>query len=596
MCIRDSGYVIPGFSNIGVVTNQIQFPINVSSPTSSNITHEGAQFGFTSNFSGSVRYVVKLANGAAPASAQDLATGTYGSGVVTSSTSGTFIGTGSQTLYISGLSASTNYKIWIAGTSSGQTTQYTDMISLAFSTIAAPSAPTFSGTPNVGSTLTASASGFWMYCNSSHAAGAADYTDCSPISGQMGMLNGITAVIPATSMSMQVVNLAGKYITVRVGSLMAATQLIGAGSSNNNNNQGPSNGGTVTANPATPTYSNGTFHSTPATWSGASSNKRGYWYICTSAQSAVRGTISNPKPSGCAPFSVTALNAQTPTWVSANPLTLGSSVEKLVTCVVSACTTATTQTAGSFLAWYEVDNGTWTMSATISYDDATSNVVTPPPSTPSTPSTPSVTLTPGQARMALKPLPANVLPLVAALPQLNKPMVDLGGKLTLTAGNFSGLVSASISGKPLDIAVGSTGGLTLTVPNGKAGTTADLLLNFTSGTVLLQDAIKYVAPLVIANVPERPVSISAGAKKLSQATLDQVIQAAFANPKNNSVSCIAYAVNKSAAAKAAALATAQKVCALATKSNPGLVAAPVTVVVNRAKARTSAVGIKVYQK
>jgi uncharacterized repeat protein (TIGR02543 family) len=203
-------------------------------------------------------------------------------------------------------------------------------------------------------------------------------------------------------------------------------------------------------------------------------------------------------------------------------------------------------------------------------------------------------LSPEQAKNAIKPLPVIVQPLVAALPLLSKPLVDAGGKVDLTAGDFTGLVSASISGKPLDLTVGATGGLTITVPNGKAGTTADLLLNFKSGTVILQDAIKYVAPVVVSAVPERSVSISAGSAKLSDASANQIRQAAFANMANTNIVCVAYAANGSAAAKAAALATAEQACALATKANPNLVAAPVTVIVNKAKAKTSAVGIKVY--
>lgn len=203
-------------------------------------------------------------------------------------------------------------------------------------------------------------------------------------------------------------------------------------------------------------------------------------------------------------------------------------------------------------------------------------------------------LTPEQAKNQIKPLPVIVQPLVAALPALSKPLVDAGGKVDLTAGDFTGLVSASISGKPLDLTVASTGGLTITVPNGKAGTTADLLLNFKSGTVILQDAIKYIAPVVVSAVPERSVSISAGSAKLSDASANQIRQAAFANMANTNIVCVAYAANGSAAAKAAALATAEQACALATKANPNLVAAPVTVIVNKAKAKTSAVGIKVY--
>ena len=203
-------------------------------------------------------------------------------------------------------------------------------------------------------------------------------------------------------------------------------------------------------------------------------------------------------------------------------------------------------------------------------------------------------LTPEQARNQIKPLPVIVQPLVAALPALNKPLVDAGGKVDLKSGDFTGLVSASISGKTIDLTVGSTGSLTITVPNGKAGTTADLLLNFKTGTVILQDAIKYVAPVVVAQVPVRPVSIKAGAKKLSETAADEIRHAAFANLKNNSIECVAYAA--SAATADAAKATAQQACDLAVKSNPDLVNTSVVVVIDKIKAATQGVGIRVYKQ
>jgi hypothetical protein len=203
-------------------------------------------------------------------------------------------------------------------------------------------------------------------------------------------------------------------------------------------------------------------------------------------------------------------------------------------------------------------------------------------------------LSPEQARNQIKPLPTIVQPLVAALPALSKPLVDAGGKVDVKSGDFTGLVSASISGKPLDLTVGSTGSLTITVPNGKAGTTADLLLNFKSGTVILQDAIKYVAPVVVSQVPVRPVAIKAGAKKLSATAADDVRHAAFANLKNNSIECVGYAA--SAATADAAKATAQQACDLAVKSNPDLVNTNVVVVIDKTKAATQGVGIRVYKQ
>jgi hypothetical protein len=178
---------------------------------------------------------------------------------------------------------------------------------------------------------------------------------------------------------------------------------------------------------------------------------------------------------------------------------------------------------------------------------------------------------------------------------LNKPMASLGGKVALSAGDFTGLVSAKIAGKSLDFILGNTGNITMTVPQGEAGKTADLVLTFNTGSIILQDAIKYVAPVVVADVPVRPVSISAGASKLSEEAADQIRHAALANLKNTDISCVAYAVADTAAAKAAAKATATKACALAKKTNSDLTVAPITVVVDKLKARTQGVGIKVYK-
>jgi hypothetical protein len=193
------------------------------------------------------------------------------------------------------------------------------------------------------------------------------------------------------------------------------------------------------------------------------------------------------------------------------------------------------------------------------------------------------------------PTPAIVAPLLSGFTALSRPMISLGGQVALTSGDFTGLTSAKIEGKSLDFILGKTGNLTFTVPTGEAGKTADLLLTFTNGTVNLQNAIKYVAPVVVANVAERSIAIAPGSKKLSEATADQVRAAAFANMTNTSVSCVAYATGNSAAAKAAAIASAKAVCALATKVNPNLTAAPITVVVDKVKARKVGVGIKVYK-
>ncbi len=204
-------------------------------------------------------------------------------------------------------------------------------------------------------------------------------------------------------------------------------------------------------------------------------------------------------------------------------------------------------------------------------------------------------LSPLQARNMLKPVPAAVQPLVPAFLALNKPMASLGGSVALSAGDFTGLVSAKIANKSIDFILGKTGQITMTVPQGEAGKTADLVLTFNTGSIILQDAIKYVAPVVVANVPVRPVAIKAGAKSISESAADDIRHAALANLKNDTIQCVAYSASNSASAKAAAQLTAVQACGVAVKANSDLKVAEVEVIVDKLKARTQGVGIKVYK-
>jgi hypothetical protein len=204
-------------------------------------------------------------------------------------------------------------------------------------------------------------------------------------------------------------------------------------------------------------------------------------------------------------------------------------------------------------------------------------------------------LTPLQARNALKPVPAAVQPLVPAFLALNKPMASLGGKVALSAGDFTGLVAAKIANKSIDFILGKTGQITMTVPQGEAGKTADLVLTFNTGSIILQDAIKYVAPVVVAAVPARPVSVSSASKSFSEEAQTEIRQAAFANVKNTAVACVGYAAANTASAREAAVALATKACAIANKANSDLAITGVEVIVDKLKARTQGVGIKVYK-
>ena len=345
-------------------------------------------------------------------------------------------------------------------------------------------------------------------------------------------------------------------------------------------------GGTVVSNPSI-AYNAGALTSTAATWNNASVNKRSYWLVCSSSHAAMNGDLNSnvSRPSDCGPISATALNGQAPTWLNTSPYTIPASVNKWVSCNVNACNTSVVSTTGAFFTWYEFDNGVWTQSATIGADGSSSS-----PSVATAP-----VLSAEQAKNAIKPLPAAVLPLVAAIPSFNKPLVAGGGKIDTTAGDFTGLVSASIGGKTVEFKAPTSGGISVTVPTGQAGTTADLVLTFKTGPIIFQDAIKYVAPVVVAAVPARPVSVSSASKSFSEEAQSEIRQAAFANVKNTAVACVGYAAANTAAARDAAVAIATKACAIANKANSDLVITGVDVVVDKLKARTQGVGIKVYK-
>lgn len=198
--------------------------------------------------------------------------------------------------------------------------------------------------------------------------------------------------------------------------------------------------------------------------------------------------------------------------------------------------------------------------------------------------------------VAAAPLPVWASNIVSSIPTLTKSLVTTGGSVALTGGDYADLKSVTIGGKAVAFKLETTGNVTIPVPAGEAGKTADIVIVFAGGTMTVQDGIKYVAPLDVAKVAERPIAIAAGAKKITEAIADQIRHAAFANMNNDSISCVAYASGNTAAAKAAAKLTAVQACGIATKANPGLKASEITVIVDKAKAKRSAVGIKVFKK
>lgn len=327
---------------------------------------------------------------------------------------------------------------------------------------------------------------------------------------------------------------------------------------------GGGGGGQTYTMTTSPSYAiaNGVATANDGVWSGGTPSR--YWLLCDTPRATEN--IGSP-PMDCAPF---------------YPASTGGSYERGTTLTIPTT------------VWQSGSGGSRTQVTFASKSLAlfVINGVGNEYLTPTTGGSSVVSSTPAEA---VAPIPAIIAPLLPAITAISRPMISLGGQVALSSGDFSGLTSAKIEGKSLDFILGKTGSLTFTVPNGQAGKTADLLLTFTTGTVNLQNAIKYVAPVVVADVPERSVAIVPGSKKLSEATADQVRAAAFANMSNTAVSCVAYATSNTAAAKAAAIASANAVCALATKANPNLTAAPITVVVDKVKARKVGVGIKVYK-
>jgi hypothetical protein len=226
--------------------------------------------------------------------------------------------------------------------------------------------------------------------------------------------------------------------------------------------------------------------------------------------------------------------------------------------------------------------GVTASSAAISVSVPTSNSTPAPSSSPSAPSSNSNA-------------PTWQAPIVNQVPNLSKALTTAGGQISLKDDSFTGLKSVTVGGKPVTITVGANGSVTIPVPAGQTGS-ADLTLTFDTGTITIIDGIKYVAPIDVAAVPVRDIAVAAGTTKVTEALVDQVRQAALSNMTNTAVQCVAYATSGSASAMAAAKTVATKVCGLAVKANPTLQVTSVSVVVNKAKARKTAVGIKVYKQ
>jgi len=213
--------------------------------------------------------------------------------------------------------------------------------------------------------------------------------------------------------------------------------------------------------------------------------------------------------------------------------------------------------------------------------------------TGATPVSPTTPTTPTPVAEESKPLPVWAAPILKEVPHLSKTLNTDGGKVALTDGDFSGLKSVTIGGKPVAFSTDAKGDVSIPVPAGKAGTSADLVVTFAGGSMVIQDGIKYVAPTDVASVPESTVAgFTKKSTKVSGALAASILYAAQVDHKATSIVCNGYAASQ--AGVALATARAQAACDYATGAYANLTKATVAVVVNKAKAKSAALGIKVY--
>ncbi len=192
-----------------------------------------------------------------------------------------------------------------------------------------------------------------------------------------------------------------------------------------------------------------------------------------------------------------------------------------------------------------------------------------------------------------KPLPTWAAPILKQVPNLSKTLTTEGGKVGLSDGDYSSLKSVTIGGKSVAFSIDAKGDVSIPVPAGKGGTSADLVVTFAGGSMVIQDGIKYVTPTDVATVPESGLAgFAKKSAKLGSALTAAILYAAQVDHKANAIQCSGYASSKADIALATARATAA--CAVATGAYDTLTKSNVVVVVNKAKAKTSPVGIKVY--
>ena len=304
----------------------------------------------------------------------------------------------------------------------------------------------------------------------------------------------------------------------------------------------------------------------------------GNWEYCLTAKAAVTAPGSNPPSSDCGPLFVTS-SASSYSNV-AHALTLDLTATYYARPLGSMSSTLSAISLSGKFVRYQEFNSAGFFTATV-------------PAAPGSVTSTDVTDTPIAENQ--RPLPVWASTIVKSIPSLTKALATSGGQVALTGGDYADLKSVTVGGKAIAFKIETSGNVSIPVPAGEAGKTADIVIVFAGGTMTVQDGIKYVAVTDVAKVAERPIAIAAGVKKLTEAAADQIRQAAFSNLNNTTIQCVAYASSNRVAAKAAAKLTAVQACGIAVKANPALKAADISVIVNKAKAKKVAVGIKVYK-
>lgn len=354
---------------------------------------------------------------------------------------------------------------------------------------------------------------------------------------------------------------------------------ITSGSSNNQNNNQNTNAPTQIVAPTITVVGNSAVV-TAGTYSSGSI--QGNWEYCDTAKAAITSQ-SNQYAMDCAALFVTISGGRNYANVAHN-LTLDvtatyySSPRSSMSNTLSAVSLA-----GKFVRYQEFVGSGGFFTATV------------PAAPGSVTSTDSTDVVDTPITEDKRPLPVWANNVVKSIPSLTKSLNTTGGHVALTDGDYADLKSVTVGGKAITFKLETNGNVTIPVPAGEAGKTADIVIVFAGGTMTVQDGIKYVAPTDVTKVIERPIAIAAGSKKLTEAVADQIRQAAFSNLNNTTIQCVAYAAKNTSASKAAAKLTAVQACGIAAKANPALKVSEVSVVVNKAKAKNQAVGIKVYK-